>query len=230
MGVLNRVWKAVKPPPAAYAGGGARKKLTRKQKRLLKNLALVAILAGAGWSIYAYMTGTEQRADKEYQTAMKLMGPGKYQEAIVHFTRALEVSPQLANAYLERGVSYAYLNENDQALADLAQAIALNPNLAHAHSARGSIFRVRGDFQQAMLEFSDSLTIEPNLDAFYERGETYEALNQHQNAIDDYDRAIAVMQDSPNVYRSRALAKRNLGDTAGYESDRDMARTLERRR
>lgn len=230
MGVLNRVWKAVKPPPAVYAGDAARKKLTRRQKRFLKNAACMAVLAGAGGGVYAYMAGSEQRADKEYQAAMKLMGPGKYQAAIVHFTRALEVSPQLANAYMERGVSYAYLNENEQALADFGQAIALNPNLARAYSAQGAIYRMRGDFQHAMEAFSDSLAIEPNLDAFYERGETYEALNEHRKAIDDYDRAIAEMRDSPNVYRSRALARRNLGDIAGYESDRDMARSLERRR
>ncbi len=60
--------------------------------------------------------------------------------------------------------------------------------------------------------------------------QTYEALHEHQKAIDDYDRALAMMRDSPNVYRSRALAKRNLGDIAGFESDRDMARALERRR
>ncbi len=170
MGVLNRVWKAIKPPPAVYAGGAARKKLSRKQKRLLTITASVVGLAGAGWSAYAYMADAQRRADLQYQSAMKLMGPGKYQEAIVHFTRALEISPNLANAYLERGVSYAYLNESDQALADLGQAIALNPNLAHAFSARGSIYRVRGDFQRAMQEFSDSLDIEPTLDAYYERG------------------------------------------------------------
>ncbi len=230
MGVLNRVWRAIKPPPAVYAGGAARKKLSRKQRKLLTITAGVIGLAGAGWGAYAFLANAQQRADKEYLAAVKLMGPGKYQEAVVHFTRALEISPNLANAYLERGVSYAYLNESDQAITDLGQAIALNPNLAHAFSARGSIYRQRGDFQHAMQDFSDSLKIEPSLDAYYERGQTYEALLEHQKAIEDYDRALAVMRDSPNVYRSRALAKRNLGDDAGYESDRDMARTLERRR
>ena len=230
MGVLKRVWKALKPPPAVHAGGAARKRLTRKQKRLLRISALGVTLVGAGWSAYAFLGSAEQRADKQYQAAMKLMGPGDYQEAIVHFTRALEISPQLANAYLERGISYAYLNETDQALTDLGQAVVLNPNLARAYSARGSIYRRRGDFQHAMQDFSDSLKIEPSLDAYYERGQTYEALLEHQKAIEDYDRAIAVMRDAPNVYRSRALAKRNLGDIAGYESDRGTARALERRR
>jgi hypothetical protein len=30
------------------------------------------------------------------------------------------------------------------------------------------------------------------------------------------------------MYRARALAKRNLGDIAGYEADRDLARDIER--
>lgn len=230
MGVLNRVWKAVKPPPAVHAGDAARKKMTRQQKRLLTLAVSVVMLAGAGWGISIFMAGSEQRADREYRAAMKLTGPGKYQEAIVHFTRALEISPRLVDASLERGIAYAHLNENDLAVADFTQVIELSPGMAQAYSVRGSIYRQRGDFEHALEDFTKSLDLEPNQDAYYERGETYESLNQHQKAIDDYDRAIALMRDAPNVYRSRALAKRNLGDTAGYESDRDLARSLERRR
>jgi tetratricopeptide (TPR) repeat protein len=229
MEVLNRVWKAVKPPPAVHAGGAARKRLTRKQKRMLTATAVVALMIAAGWSVYAYMATAGQRADQEYRTAMKLMGSARYQDAIGRFTRAIEISPQLAAAYLERGFSYQYLNEGEQAMADFDQAIAIDPNLARAQAARGSIFRQRGDFEHAVEAFTDSLAIEPNLDAYYERGETYETLKEHQKAIDDFDKAIAMMRDAPNVYRARAAARRNLGDTAGSDSDREMARTIERR-
>jgi tetratricopeptide (TPR) repeat protein len=230
MGVLNRVWKAVKPPPAVYAEGAARKKFTRKQKRLLGVAATIVIAGGVGCGVYIFSSGSEQRAEKEFRTAMRMTGPGLYLEAVTHFSRAIEYSPGMTEAYLERGIAYAHLNENDVATRDFTEALELDPNLAEAYAARGAIYRQRGEFARALEDLTKSLDLQPTQDAYYERGETYEALNEHQKAIADYDSAIAAMRDAPNVYRSRALAKRNLGDLAGYEADRDQAAILERRR
>jgi len=228
--VYTRVWDAVKPPPSATAPGSANKKLTAKQKRLLYATLAVVVLGVIAWPVYAFIASAPQRADKEYQAGMKLLGPGKYRDANLHFTRAIEIRPQLADAYLERGVSHRYLNEMDAALADLDQAVALNPNLARAYSARGFIYRERGDPQRAMEEFTKSLAIAPNVDAYFERGQTYEDLGQHQKAIEDYDRAIAEFREAPYVYRARSLARRNLGDTDGYTADQNTASQLEHRR
>jgi len=185
----------------------------------------VAIAAGAG--VYNYIGSAAQRAEVEYQAGMKLMGPGTYAKAIASFTRAIEIWPQLGEAYLERGVAHRYLNETEQAMADFDKAIDVNPNLARAYSARGRVYRERGDIKRALEDFTKSISLDSNVDAHYERGQTYETLGQHQKAIDDYDQAIARLPDAPHVYRARALAKRNLGDIAGYEADRDTAKRFE---
>jgi tetratricopeptide (TPR) repeat protein len=228
--VFSRLWEAVKPPPAVTRPGTKKTKLTASQKRLIYGTAAVVALAGLSWAVYAYVASAPQRADKEYQAAMKLMAAGKYKDAIAQFTRATEIWPQLADAYLERGVSHRYLNENDLALADFEQAIALNSNLARAYTARGFIFRERGDTRRAMEEFTKSIEISPNADAYFERGQTFEDLGQHQKAIDDYNQAIAEERDAPYVYRARSLARRNLGDTDGFTEDQQTANSLEHRR
>jgi tetratricopeptide (TPR) repeat protein len=223
------VWDAVKPPPAA-SRPGVKPRLAPKQKRLLYSTVSVLALGGLGWSVYAFVVSAPERADKEYQGAMKLMATGNFRGAIVQFTRAVQIWPKLTGAYLERGVSHRYLKENDQALADFDHALELDPNLARAYSARGFIYRERGDSRRAMEEFTKSLDISPNVDAFFERGQTYEDLGEHHKAIDDYDRAIAEMRDAPFVYRARSLARRNLGDSEGFAADQQMATTLEHRR
>lgn len=227
--VFSRAWDAVKPPPAATRPGGKKAKLNARQKRLLYGTAVVLVIAGASWGAYAYVTSAPQRAQKQYDDAMKLMALGKYPDAIKEFTGAVSTWPQLANAYLERGVSHRYLHQDDEALADFDRALAVDSRLARAYTAEGFIYRERGDTRRAMEAFSKSIEISPNVDAYFERGQTYEKMGEHQKAIDDFDQAISEMREAPYIYRARAFARRNLGDTAGADADEAMADSLEHR-
>lgn len=223
---FTRLWNAIKPPPAVRAPESATRQLTRKQKTLLI-VPIAALAAGAAaWGVYSYFASAQQRAQDEFQAAMKLMEPGHYQQAIPRFTRAIDTYP-LAEAYLERGIAQRFLSDNDAARADFEKALDLDPTLARAHSGLGSIYRGQGDFKRAMDEYTKSLAIAPNTDAYFERGQTYESMGEHQKAIDDFTKAIEGARDAPYVYRARGLARRNLGDITGYEADREQASVLE---
>lgn len=224
---FTRFWNAVKPPPAVRPGSAPPGKLRRKQKRLLISGASVIVAAGSGWAAYSYVASAPERADAEYESGMALMRPGKYQLAIPRFTRAIEIHP-MAKTYLERGIARQLLNHIDLAIADLEKAVDLDPELARAYTTLGSIYRDRGDRQRALENYDKSIAISPNVDALFERGELHESAGEHQKAIADFGRAIDGIRDAPYLYRARAMAKRNLGDEAGYEQDRDVARSLER--
>jgi tetratricopeptide (TPR) repeat protein len=204
--------------------------LSRKQKRFLRYVFLAILVAGVGIAGYLYVANAPQRAQQQFDDAMKLMKPGSYPAAIQGFGRAIETWPNLAPAYLERGNAYHILGKDDEALADLEKAGDLNPDLYRAYAAVGAIYRDRKDYRRAMEAYTKSINAKSNVDALYERGLTYESLGDHQKAIEDYDRAIAELPDAPAVYRARGLAKRNLGDEAGYEADRDTADRIEHRR
>jgi tetratricopeptide (TPR) repeat protein len=227
--LFTRFWNVLKPPPAVPKPDATSLAQRRRQRRLVRIAFGVILLAAAGAWIYNYIASAPQRADVVFQAGMKLMSPGTYAAAIAQFNKAIEIWPQSGEAYLERGVAHRYLGETEQALADFDKAIDVNPNLARAYSARGGIYRARGDVKRALEDFTKSISIQSNVDAYFERGQTYEALGQHQKAIDDYNSAIAELPEAPYVYRARSLARRNLGDTAGYEADRDKARNFERR-
>lgn len=215
---LERLWNAVKPPPnvIAYFKG--------ERLKRLKIAGCVLLAALAGWAVHSYIAGIPKRANSELQTGMRYMQMGDYLTAIGHFNRALKIWPNLAEAALERGVAYRYLGENDEAQASLENAIGINPKLSRAYVEQGLIYRQGTNYPRALEAFTKALAIEPTADAYVERGGTYERMGEHQKAIDDYTQAIAVMgSDAPNIYRARSLARRNLGDQAGYESDRDRA-------
>jgi tetratricopeptide (TPR) repeat protein len=226
--VLTRLWNVVKPPPPAK---GAKKPLTaqgRKQRTMILVTLGIFATAGAGWGIYAYISAAPERAQAQFDAAELLMGPAQYSKAIVGFTRAIHTWPQLADAYVERGIAHHYLKEDELALADFDAALQINSSLPRAYAARASIYRDRGDVNRAMDEYGKSIQASPTVDAFFGRGQIYEKLGQHQEAISDYDRAIEYLRNAPHVYRARAFAKANMGDAEGAKSDRDLARSFER--
>jgi tetratricopeptide (TPR) repeat protein len=201
--------------------------LRHRQRRLVIISAGVLLALAAAGGVFAYIESAPERSDKEFQEGMKLMRPGKYPEAVAHFTRALEIAGQRADAYLERGNAHRSLGEADAALTDFQAAADLNTSLAAAHNGIAMIYIERKDSRHALEELNKSLALEPNIEAFYQRAEILEGQGEHQKAIADYDQAISVARDAPYMYRARAMAKEKLGDLEGAHADRLAAAQIE---
>ena len=151
------MWDAVKPPPPVQ---GVKKPMTaqrRKQRRMILIALAVFVLVGLGWAVYGYMAAAPQRAQANFDDAENLMSSGHYADAVKGFTRAVEILPSMANAYVERGVAEHNLGEDEPALADFDRALGLDPNLSLAYATRGSISRDRGDVGRAMEEYTKSI-------------------------------------------------------------------------
>jgi tetratricopeptide (TPR) repeat protein len=226
---LSRFWNTIKPPPAGDRPPESPQivELRRRQRRLVTITIAAIFILGAGVGVYNYIASAPQRADKEFQEGMKMMRPGKYPDAIVHFTRALSISSQLPDAYLERADAHRSLGEPDAALADFQSAAELNPSLAAAHTGLAVIYMERHDSAHALEELNKSIAVQPTIEAYYQRGEILEAQGDHRKAIEDYDKAIAQAPDAPYIYRARALARQNAGDPEGAQADRLVANGIE---
>ncbi|MGA3189150.1 MAG: tetratricopeptide repeat protein [Bryobacteraceae bacterium] len=227
---FDRFWNLVKPPAAGNRPPESSKvvELRRRQRRLIMITLSVVLIGAVGVWAYLYISNAPQRADKEFQEGMKLMSPGRYPDAVVHFTRALSIYGQLPDAYLERGNAHRILGEPDEALADYQAATDLNPSLAAAHNGIAMILIERHDLPHALERLTKSIALQPTVESYYERGQILESQGDHKKAIEDYDKAIAEQRDSPYMYRARALAKANLGDQEGAHADRMIAAEIER--
>src|SRR5579862_7019052 len=111
--LFTRLWSAIRPPapPRADLSTG----LNRSQRRLLGGTAIVAILAAIGWGTYAYFSSAPDRAGEAYQAGLRLAEPGKYQDAVAQFSRAIDILPTDATTYLQRGLAYVALNQTSAA-------------------------------------------------------------------------------------------------------------------
>jgi tetratricopeptide (TPR) repeat protein len=222
---LRRVWKAVKPPPPLPA----RRRLNRAQRRLIRVTSIAVALGASTWAVYAYIESAPDRANSHYRQGMRLLGAGDFQGAAAQFTKAVAIVPEYAEAYLGRGKARQSAGDSNAALADFERAIAINPALEMAYTSRGIIERSQGDSQKALADFARSVDIHPTSDAYYQRGLTYQTLDQPRRAVADYDAAITYDPGAPYIYLARAKAQRDLGDLAEAQKDQHTAEDLEKK-
>jgi tetratricopeptide (TPR) repeat protein len=223
---FTRWRKAVRPLPRE-APSAALLALKRRQRKLIQRTVAILVLGGAGGWIYSYWVSAPDRAEEETALAVKLLGVGTYDQAMRHFDRAIQIWPSYADAYLNRGLAEHGAGHSPAALADLDRALNFDHSLTQAYNARGQIYLENGDVQQTIRECSKSIQVNPSVDAYYQRGEAYEKLGEHQKAIADFDAAISESREAPFAYHARSMARRNAGDREGAQADDDQARRIE---
>ena len=58
----------------------------------------------------------------------------RYWESIADYSKAIELDPKNSDLYFGRGMSYEYLNQNEEALKNLKISLELDPNFSLALS------------------------------------------------------------------------------------------------
>ena len=102
----------------------------------------------------------------------------RYNEAITHYTEAIELNPDLAEAYNNRGNAYRNTSDFDAAIADYNKAIELNPDLAEAYNNRGVAYRNTSDFDAAIADYNKAIELTPeDASAYNNRGVAYAILD-----------------------------------------------------
>jgi tetratricopeptide (TPR) repeat protein len=201
----------------------------RGRIRLTILCAVLTVAAGAGVAAYFQSAGAPGRAAGEFEKGMRSMTPGRYQEAVQHFSRALEIQPGRSGVHLQRGRAYQHLGRLDAALADFQRASTEDPLQAEVHTALAAIHRARGDRARALEEFAAALRIEESADTYYERAQLHRESGQPKKAIEDLDQVVSRLRDAPHALRLRAMVKREMGDPAGAAADLAVAAAFERR-
>ncbi|BBM83765.1 protein kinase domain-containing protein [Candidatus Uabimicrobium amorphum] len=82
--------------------------------------------------------------------------------AIDCYNKALEIDPELAVAYHNRGKAHHHCNEMMDAIVDYSEAIHCNPCLAKAYKNRAVAFLQTKNYQTAISDFRKYLELKPN--------------------------------------------------------------------
>ena len=113
-------------------------------------------------------------AEEEFFKGLTYQNRRNYEQAVEHYTEALRLNPQLAEAYNNRGNIYNSSGEHDLAIIDYNKAIALNSNHADTYHNRGLAYGEKGDFEFAIVDFTKAIQLKPDdAAAYYNRGLAY---------------------------------------------------------
>jgi tetratricopeptide (TPR) repeat protein len=83
----------------------------------------------------------------------------------------------------------------------------------------------------ALESYSKAIKFSPLIPYYYtSRAGIHEKLYNYKQALEDYDYAIYLNPNDYKVYTLRAEAKLQLGDKEGYEADRDLSKTIRKRK
>lgn len=86
---------------------------------------------------------------------------GQLEKAIMHFEKAIKISPDFTDAYYNLGVILGSLERFDEAIPYLEHALKINPDDAGGHCVLGAVFSKQGQPDKARLHFEKALEIDP---------------------------------------------------------------------
>lgn len=132
---------------------------------------------------------------------------GNYQEAIDTYTRAINLDPKNAAAYLGRAAAYGEMGRFDKSIDDFNSAVALRPTDSEIYVDRGLMFELSGNYQRALQDYIEAVRLDPeNGSAHFNCGNVYMTLGETQKALTSYKMAaLRGQKDAQAILRSRGI-------------------------
>jgi len=166
-------------------------------------------------------TTAPQTVEEYIQVGESLAEQQKYLEAIDHFSTAIELDSQNAEAFFLRGRAhndYAVKMSIDEtgyapevvpflsdevteqlrlAVDDYTSAVGLDPQYAKAYNNRGNARATLGDLQGGVEDYDAALELDGSLTlTYYNRGLIHYRLGNYQEAIADLERYLELVPDA----------------------------------
>lgn len=119
---------AVESDPLPVPKGGARERAVAAYNEGVKRM-LEKRYGAAQQKFEEALAADERLAEAHNNLAfsLRMQGPTNFTRALQHYDRALELRPDMARAYMYRGVLFTQLGDLARARADHARLLALDP-------------------------------------------------------------------------------------------------------
>ena len=139
--------------------------------------------------------------------AISLVGKGKIEEAIVHYTKALELDPTYSEAHYNLGNAVLRLGRVDDAIAHYEKALETNRNNIPAHYNLAGVLAQSGRMDAAIDHYQKILEKDPNHAAAHNNlGAALARVGRVEEAVAQYLKAL-------ELNPGNAEAHYNLGNT-----------------
>jgi tetratricopeptide (TPR) repeat protein len=163
-------------------------------------------------------------AELYFSQGYDLSNQNLYSLAIDKYNLCIQINPNFASAYNNRGEVKQHLDNFKDAIADFTKAIQIDPSYAVAYSNRGATKSLLDDYKGAIADYNKAIQIDPNQNTAYgNRGVAKSCLNDNYGAIADLTKAIQINPNNTADYCNRGAAKDELKDYKGAMADYNKA-------
>ena len=140
---------------------------------------------------YRVLDGSSSDSYYFFDRGVARLKSGKYKEAYEDFTAAINLKPDLADAYVNRSITYRYLNKRQEAYDDLSKALELEPLNTTALFNRRYMYGQQEMFQESLNQMNAVIKPDPTHErALFYRGIAKVNLDDEEGACEDWKKAV----------------------------------------
>jgi tetratricopeptide (TPR) repeat protein len=149
-------------------------------------------------------------------------------EALKEYDKAIEIYPDYADAYGQRGFVHFLRGEKKKAYEDYKVAIDKNTFLETTYNNMGYLFSETGEHDKALQFYLKSAEIGPRFfEAWRNLGSTYYALKDFNKAISAFSTALKLSPENADINYFLGLSYQAIGDNASAQQCFEHAKLLD---
>jgi tetratricopeptide (TPR) repeat protein len=162
-----------------------------------------------------------------YTVANNWLNKNNFEKALANYTMAIELSPDFAEAYFQRGMAHAQQSSLDKAIEDFTTAISLKTDGGY-YFMRGALWLIVKAYPKAIDDLSQAIDLDfADASAYTSRGKAWDGLGEFDRAIEDHNTAIRLDPQSAMAYSNRGESWYFKNRDAEAIADFKMALTLQ---
>lgn len=205
------------PPDMSHKSKGTIDRFRKRPNlfRLLTAIAVIIFVLLGFFSGYCFhYSGLDEKVpplarlmSREWRDRGKTYAEeGDLLNALLCFSKAIELDPDSTGALSGRGNSFRELGRYEEALKDLDRAVSLDPSFGDALYNRGLLYDEMKMSEEAISDYTKAISLDPDdIKSLNNRGVTYGNMGRYVEAIEDFNAIISIDPDSFFAYRNRGF-------------------------
>ena len=166
-------------------------KLFQKAKELFNNSQFTEVLP----VLNELLDKEAYHLEAVLMKAIVLRKLSKFEESLQTFDFLQNLTPNDANVYAERGVTYLHMKYLDASLIDMDKAVSLEPNNPYRYSCRAYVKDKMQDDDGARLDYEKAIALDPNDEIAYNNlGLLLEKAGKKKAALKNFEQSNDILE------------------------------------
>lgn len=136
-----------------------------------------------------------------------------YKKSIEAFTSSVVLDSSDSKTFVNRAITYSFMNRLDLAIADFEKALKLAPNDLETIEKRAYAYYMSGKTKEAILDYDKLINVNSsNNNLFLHRGIAKFNAKMYNEAIEDFNTLLKRDPNNGNVYFNLSVCYSRMGD------------------